>query len=92
MNLQKAMQARMSKQARILRLLKNKGGATNAELNKICYRYSARIYDLRKEGHIIVPVHIKDGLWEFIYKGHKDDVIQEKGWRSKQLEEAADVG
>ena len=40
----------------------------------ICLRYSARINDLRNEGHIIVANRIKDGLWEYIYKGTSDEV------------------
>ena len=39
----------------------------------ICLRYSARIAELRKEGHIIVAHHIKDGLFEYIYKGTIED-------------------
>jgi len=29
------------------------GPATNVQLNKICFRYSARIYDLRSRGYPI---------------------------------------
>jgi hypothetical protein len=70
--------APLSQTARILNLLKNQGKATNRELNVICFRYGARILDLRNEGHIIVSNHIKDGLWEFIYKGHTDDQKEDK--------------
>lgn len=63
--------------AKILRLFKEKGTVTNAELNKICFRYGARIYDLRKEGHAIVTNHISDGLYEFAYFGHYDDAKNE---------------
>lgn len=61
-----------SQTAKILRLLKERGKLTNHELNKLCYRYGARIYELRKEGHLIISNHIKDGLWEFVYKGEKE--------------------
>ena len=30
------------------------GPATNVQLNQICFRYSARIHDLRSRGHKIV--------------------------------------
>ena len=63
----------LTKEARILRLLKSKGRATNAELNRICFRYGARIHDLRSDGYIIVTNRLKSGLFEFVFKGHKDD-------------------
>ena len=41
-----------TQRARVLtRLLQ--GSATSEELNRICYRYSARIYELRKLGYEI---------------------------------------
>lgn len=61
----------MSQTAKILKLFKVNGSATNHELNKICFRYSARLMELRKEGHIIVSSHIKDGLWNYVYKGEE---------------------
>lgn len=62
--------------SRILKHLKKNGSATNRELNRYCYRYGARLHDLRAEGHIILSEHIKGGLWRFVYIGHEDD--QEK--------------
>lgn len=57
-----------SQTAKILRLLKANGYLTNRELNRICFRYSARIFELRKEGHQIVPIHEEGSKWRFIYK------------------------
>lgn len=54
---------------RILKLLKSKPSVTNNELNRICMRYSARIKDLRDEGHNIVSTHVKGPLWEFTLAG-----------------------
>lgn len=62
----------LSQTARILRLLKAQKRATNRELNRICFRYGARIFELRREGHIIVSTQIKQGLWEFVYMGEGD--------------------
>ena len=62
-----------SQTTRILRLLRSKPSVTNRELNRICFRYSARLKDLRDEGHIIVSNHVKDGLWEFTWKGKIDE-------------------
>ncbi|WP_427007161.1 helix-turn-helix domain-containing protein [Pseudarthrobacter sp. H2] len=59
--------------ARILKLLKTNGSATNTQLNRICFRFSARIHDLRSEGWDILSVREKDGLWRFVLKGHRDD-------------------
>lgn len=55
---------------KILALLKERGdhGATNVELNKIAFRYSARINDLRKDGHDISAAHIKGSSWKFTLK------------------------
>ncbi|MDQ0825375.1 hypothetical protein QFZ60_001548 [Arthrobacter sp. B2I5] len=64
---------KLSHTARILKVLKTEGQATNHQLNKICFRYGARIHELRAEGHDILSVKEKDGLWRFVYKGHKDD-------------------
>ena len=56
-----------SQTAKILKRLKQ-GEATNTELNRIAFRYSARIHDLRKEGHTIVAEHVKESLWRFVLK------------------------
>jgi len=50
--------------ARILARLRQ-GPATNAELNIICFRYGARIMELRREGHDIDKAHDHDGVWVY---------------------------
>jgi hypothetical protein len=72
------MSEKLSQTARILNLLKANGEATNGQLNKICFRYGARIHDLRAEGHDILSVREKDGLWRFVYRGHRDDGKEDK--------------
>ncbi len=67
------MHTYMSKTGRVLRYLKSQGSATNRELNRICFRYGARIYELRREGHIIRTSNLGSGLFSFHYMGHKDD-------------------
>lgn len=57
--------------SRILKLLQKQGYATNAQLNLICFRYGARLHELRKEGHVIVTQHIHDGLFRFVYRGER---------------------
>ena len=66
-------QPKLSQTARILKLLKSKWRATNVELNRICFRYGARIWELRREGHVIVTNRIETGLFEFVYQGYRDD-------------------
>lgn len=61
-----------SQTAKILRLLKIRGKLTNRDLNHICFRYAARLHELRRDGHIIVSNHVREGLWEYIYKGVKE--------------------
>jgi len=55
--------------AHILRLLKQKGELTNYELNRICFRYAARIHELRKEGHRIVTVREEGSKRRYVYMG-----------------------
>lgn len=66
-------QSKEKQTAKILKLLKSKGQATNHELERICYRYGARVYDLRTEGWIIVTEHVKGPTYRYILKGHSDD-------------------
>lgn len=64
--------APLTQAGRILRLLKQQGEATNVELNRICFRYAARIAELRHDGHVIVTVRENNhGLFRFVYKGRK---------------------
>jgi hypothetical protein len=56
-----------SQEARILKLLKNNRvyGVTNYELARCSLRYSARIYNLRKDGHNILTLQITRGTWKY---------------------------
>lgn len=64
----------LSQTARILKLLKSKHQVSNRDLNELAYRYSARIAELRTEGHQILTERVKDGLFTYTYLGHEDDV------------------
>jgi hypothetical protein len=46
--------------------------ATSRDLNNICFRFSARIHELRKEGYVIRSERIKDGLFRFTLEGEPD--------------------
>lgn len=45
-----------SQRAKILDLLQQHGQVTSVELNAIAYRYSARIHELREDGHSIATL------------------------------------
>lgn len=55
---------------RILKLLKAKGSATNIELNRICFRYGARLLELRREGHDILTIQESRGKFRYFYRGY----------------------
>jgi hypothetical protein len=57
---------------RILKLLKAKGSVTNVELNRICFRYGARLLELRREGHDILTVQEGRGKFRYFYRGEKE--------------------
>lgn len=59
---------------RILELLQTRGSASSLELNHIAFRYSARIAELRADGHIIATTRQPDGLFRFTYQGVRDEV------------------
>lgn len=67
---------KVSKTHLILRHLKKHRKASNRDLSRYCQRFGARLHELRDEGHVIETVRLKDGLYSYIYKGHRDD--QEK--------------
>lgn len=58
---------------RILDKLERAGdkGVSNIDLNQICFRYSARLKDLRDEGYQISTIRVKDSIFTFIL--HKED-------------------
>jgi len=57
----------MNQATKIVELLTKKGkkGATNIDLNRIAFRYGARLHELRKEGYVIKTQHIKGSIWVF---------------------------
>lgn len=67
------MSEKLSQTARILKLLKSKRQVSNNELNRVAYRYSARIAELRLEGHNILTERVKEGVFVYSYLGHADD-------------------
>lgn len=69
----------MSKEAqytKILSAFKEFGKLSAFDLNKLAYRYSARIYEMRKDGHTIVTNQLPEvnGVkrFEYVYKGSNE--------------------
>ncbi|NHW45926.1 hypothetical protein HAV21_03310 [Paenarthrobacter sp. MSM-2-10-13] len=67
------MSEKLSQTARILKLLQSKRRVSSHELNRLAYRYSARIAELRQEGHQILTERVKEGVFAYTYLGHEDD-------------------
>jgi hypothetical protein len=55
---------RMSSKERVLARLQS-GTATNVELNRICFRFGARIKELRNAGRKIEGRCVGNGVWEY---------------------------
>lgn len=62
---------RENSRERVLALLQAKGHATNIELNSVCYRFGARILELRALGYVIETGAKRGGVVSYSYKGLK---------------------
>ncbi len=51
--------------AKVLRLLKTRRFVTNIELNRLCFRYGARIHELRREGWNIQRQYERPGIYRY---------------------------
>jgi hypothetical protein len=68
----KELEKRVEKQRNLILdlLIHRSGGVTNIELIRMgILRPAARIEELRKEGHIIDTVHVKGGIYKYVYRG-----------------------
>lgn len=63
-----------SQTAKLLYLFKKYGELTTTDLQRVGTGCSSRVNELRKEGHAIVAVYEKPGMWRYVYLGAKDDV------------------
>lgn len=72
-NIGKEIDRRKSQTARILDLLKKmpNGSVTNVDLQKIAFNYTMRVSELRKEGHKILAMYDRPGIFRYFYKGVK---------------------
>jgi Helix-turn-helix domain len=67
--------SRQSQRDRILALLRDRGpeGISNIELNVLCFRYGARIWELRRIGFEIDTIRIGDGMFRFVFRGEPSE-------------------
>lgn len=79
---------RKSQTKRILDRIKQ-GNATNVDLARIGTRYTERVRELRKEGHVILAQYEKPGLWRYFYKGQHDEIISRRQRRQFEAEDVA---
>lgn len=56
---------------KILDLFEQRGSLTNLDLAKVCYRYSARLGELRKSYKIAPAEYLKPGVFLYVFKGAK---------------------
>jgi hypothetical protein len=56
---------RRSKSKALILARLEQGPATNEELNEICYRYGARIWELKREGVRVEKENLSGGLWSY---------------------------
>lgn len=62
----------MTQSEKILNLLRSKKWVSNIELNDICFRYSARLHDLKKKGYIVEKKKHPDKPSIFLYSLTRD--------------------
>lgn len=67
----KELERRKSQTARLLSEFKRRGTLTTEDLQRIGTGCSSRVHELRKEGHEIVAIYEKPGMFRYVYKGQK---------------------
>lgn len=66
---------RRSAKVLVLEALQRHRTRTNLQLNEICFRYGARIHELRKEGHGIERYALRRGVYEYRYLGFNPEPL-----------------
>lgn len=64
---------RQSVRSRMLAAFKREGELNTKELLRFGPGLSSRVHELREDGHRIVAIYEKPGLWRYVYLGNKDD-------------------
>lgn len=63
---------RLAAQCRAILERLKAGPATNVDLDRIAQRFGARLYDLKKAGHIWTKKRVRPGVWLYTLKGNCD--------------------
>jgi hypothetical protein len=58
----------MTQKQKLVELFKERGTLSNFELNEIMFRYSARIWDLEREGYQFKTWHDPNNRQKYYYK------------------------
>lgn len=74
LDLRAEMQRRKGQRLTMLEQFKRHGELTTKDLMRIGTGCSSRLRELRDDGHVIVAVYLKPGMWRYIYKGKRRDV------------------
>ena len=72
-NLREEMKRRASRKMTLLQMFKINGELNTHDLQQFGTGVSSRIFELRKEGHVIVQRYEKPGLYRYVYLGSKSD-------------------
>jgi len=72
-DLREEMNRRQSTRARMLRAFKENHELTTRDLNKFGTGCSSRLFELRKEGHVIVSTYQSPGNYRYTYLGNKTE-------------------
>lgn len=67
-----AIERRKSHEARILDMFTNGETVSTTTLRRFSANHTARLSELRKEGHVIRRNYIGNGIYEYQYFGQKD--------------------
>jgi hypothetical protein len=62
---------RRNSRDRVLKFLQDRGTCTNVELNAVCFRYGARLLELRALGYVIETGAKRGGVVAYTYRGLK---------------------
>jgi hypothetical protein len=57
----------------MLEAFREKGELTTADLQRIGTGCSSRLHTLREDGHKILAIYEKPGLYRYVYLGQDDD-------------------
>lgn len=69
----KAINRRKSHEATILEMFMNGETVSTTTLRRFSANHTARISELRKEGHVILREYLGNGVYEYRYIGFKRD-------------------